>query len=107
MTRLPLTIADVVVALAFVGVVLQLLSRRLRGVRLPPVQAFALVAVAVVALFRTDEKAEAAREVLQLVEYFLVAFAVFGIGTALAYWLAFFPPATYRQRLERVARAGA
>jgi hypothetical protein len=37
----------------------------------------------------------------------LVAFALFGIGAALAYWLAFFPPAAYRQRLDRGARAAA
>ena len=75
--NLPVSIADVLVALAFIGVALQAVSRRLRGLRLPPPQAFALVAAALIALLRTDGKVAAAKEVLQLVEYLLVAYAVF------------------------------
>ncbi len=75
--RLPVTIADVVLVLAAAGVALQLLGRKLRGLRLPPVQAFVLVAVACVALARSESKPEAVKEVLQLAEGFLIAFAVF------------------------------
>lgn len=74
---LPITLADVVLAAAAVGVATELLARRLRKAKLPPLQGFALVAVACVALARSASKPEAAREVLQAVEYFLVAFAVF------------------------------
>jgi len=75
--RLPVTLGDVVLALATVGVALQLLSRKLRGVKLPPVQAFVLVAAACVALARSEARPDAAKEVLQFAEYFLIAFAVF------------------------------
>jgi len=76
---LPLTLADVVLALAFAGVVLHLLSSRFRGMRLPPVAAFLIVAAGIVALTRTEAAArgEAVKEVLQLIEYFLVAYFVF------------------------------
>ncbi len=78
-TRFPLTVADVVLVLAFIGVALLLASRRLRGLRLPPVPAFLLVAVAIVAFMRTEGqfRTDAAKEVLQLIEYFLVAYFVF------------------------------
>jgi len=75
--RFAVTIADVVLALAAVGVALQLLARKLRGVRLPPLQALVLVGAGCVALARSEAMALAARELLQLAEYFLVAFAVF------------------------------
>jgi len=75
--RLPITIADAVLALALVGVALQLLSRRGRGLRLPPVQAFVLVAIACVAATRSASRLEAAKEALQLAEYVLVAYFVF------------------------------
>jgi hypothetical protein len=75
--RLPVTPADVLVGLAFVGVVLDLFSRRLRGLRVPPIQAFLLVATAAVALARAQQPLGAAKEVLQFVEYFLVAYFVF------------------------------
>ena len=76
--RFPVTIADVVLAVAFVGAVLHVLSRRLRGTRHVPVQAVALVAVALVALARTRPLTfNAVKEPLQLAEYFLFAFFVF------------------------------
>ncbi len=75
--RFPVTVADAVLALAAAGVAVQLVARRFRGVKLPPIQAFALVAVACVALARSEAKAEAAKELLQAIEYFLIAFAVF------------------------------
>jgi len=74
---LPITVADGVLALAAVGAALQLLGRKLRGLRLPPVQAYVLVAAGCVALARSESQPEAMKEVLQLVEYFLIAFAVF------------------------------
>jgi len=75
---LPVTIADVVLALAVIGVALSLLSRKLRGIRLPPIQAFVLVAIALIAVARAPGgKLGAAKEALQLIEYFLVAFFVF------------------------------
>jgi len=74
---LPVTVADVVLVLALVGVALRLFSGELRGVKFPPLQAFVLVAAALVALARTEAKLDAAKEVLQLIECFLVAFAVF------------------------------
>ena len=75
--KLPVTVADILLGLAFLGVAVNLVRRKLRGIKLPPVQAFVLVAVACVALARTQDKTDGAKEVLQLVEYFLVAFAVF------------------------------
>jgi len=75
--RLPIPIADVVLLLAFVGVILSVGSRKLRGLKLPPLQAWALVAVSVVALLRTHGRADAAKEIIQFVEYFLIAFFVF------------------------------
>ena len=75
---LPVTIADVLVALAFVGIALRLISSRLRGIKPPPLQAAALVAIALVALARTRPMSFAAiKEPLQLAEYFLFAFFVF------------------------------
>ena len=76
-TAFPITIADVVLALAFVGMVLSLVHRGLRNVKLPPIQAFVLVAVALLVLARSQAKLAAAKEVLQLIEYFLIAFTVF------------------------------
>ena len=73
----PITIADIVLALAFVGVVLSLVHRGPRKVKLPPLQAFFLVAVALLVLARSQAKLVAAKEVLQIIEYFLIAFAVF------------------------------
>ena len=75
--KLPVTVADILLGLAFLGVAADLVRRKLRGIKLPPVQAFVLVAVACVALARTQDRTDGAKEVLQLVEYFLVAFAVF------------------------------
>jgi hypothetical protein len=75
--RLPVTLADVVLGLAFLAVVLHVFARRPRDVRLPPASAFVLVGAAIVALLRTDERMAAAREVLQLIEYVLVAWFVF------------------------------
>ncbi|MFP4057211.1 MAG: O-antigen ligase family protein [Candidatus Brocadiia bacterium] len=59
-TRLPVSIADVVAGLAFVGVVLDLASRRFRGLRLPPLQAFLVVLVTFVVLVRTSHNIHAA-----------------------------------------------
>jgi len=73
----PITLGDAVLAVAAVGVALQLLQRRLRGAKLPPLQCFAIVAAGFLALARSQSKPEAAKEVLQLIEYFLVAYAVF------------------------------
>ena len=54
------------------------LARRLRGTRLPPAQALAVVAVALVALARSRPLSfDAVKEPAQLAEYFLVAFFVF------------------------------
>jgi len=75
--RLPVTAADMLVALTAVGAALQLLKQRMRGLRLPPAQVIALVVVAVVALVRSADRGGAAKEVLQIVEYFLVAYLVF------------------------------
>jgi len=75
--RVPVTIADVVLLLAVVGVALQAVARRGRGVRLPPLEAFVLVLVAVIALVRAGTNPDAIKDVLQTTEYFLVAFAVF------------------------------
>lgn len=74
---LPITAADVVLALAVIGVGLRLLSRKAPKFRLPPLQAFVPVAAACVSFARSDVRLDAAKEVLQLIEYFLVAFAVF------------------------------
>lgn len=75
--RLPVTLADAVLALAAVGAGLKILGRRGRGTRFPPLPAFALVAAACTALARPTARPEAAKEILQLIEYCLVAFAVF------------------------------
>ncbi|MFW6162987.1 MAG: O-antigen ligase family protein [Planctomycetota bacterium] len=76
--RLPVTLADVVLGLAFIGAVLRVVSRRFRGLRLPPLQAFAFVAVALVVLARTEPLSlDAIKEPLQIVVYFLVALFVF------------------------------
>ena len=76
-SAIPVGLADVVLLLAFVAAILRVGSRKLRGIRLPPIQGFVLVAVALVALLRTQSKLDAAKDVLQLIEYFLVAFFVF------------------------------
>ena len=73
----PITLADVVLGLAFIGIVIGLLSRGTRGAKLPPLQACFLFAVILVVFARTQDKAAAVKEVLQFAEYFLVAFAVF------------------------------
>ncbi len=75
--KLPVTVGDVVLGLAVIGVVLRIVSRKGRGTRLPPLAAFALIAAACATLARSGSRPEAAREILQLIEYFLVAFAVF------------------------------
>ncbi len=76
--RVPVTIADVVLAVALVGAALHVLARRFRGMRLPPLPAFAFVAVAFVALARTSPLGlDAVKEPLQLIEYFLAAYFVF------------------------------
>ena len=76
--RIPVALADVVLALALVGTALQVLSRRLRGVAVPPVQTFAFVAAVAVALLRTKPLGfDAVKEPLQLIEYFLVGYFVF------------------------------
>ena len=76
--HVPIALADVVLALALVGAALSVLARRLRGITVPPVQTFAFVAAALIALLRTQPLGfEAAKEPLQLVEYFLVGYFVF------------------------------
>ena len=75
---LPVTVADVLVALAFVGIALRLVSTRFRGIKPPPLQGLALVAIALIALARTRPITFAAiKEPLQLAEYFIFAFFVF------------------------------
>jgi len=76
-TALPVTAADVVLVLAAVGIGLRLVSRGMRKLKLPPLQAFVLVAAAAAALARAGAGLGAAKDLLQFIEYFLLAFAVF------------------------------
>lgn len=74
---LAIPVADVVLLLAFAGVILSVGSRKLRGIKLPPLQAWALVAAAGIALLHSRGRSDGAKDIIQLAEYFLVAFFVF------------------------------
>lgn len=93
--RIPIPLADAVLVLAFAAAILSLGSRKLRdslGAALrgcPPLPAWALVAVSIATLARTPGKADAAKEVVQFVEYFLVAYFVFANATETRHLRAF------------------
>lgn len=74
---LPVTIGDVVLGIAALGVALKIIGRKGRGTRLPPLAAFVLIAAACATLVNSGPRPEALREILQLIEFFLLAFVVF------------------------------
>ena len=74
---LPVAPADVLLALAFASLLIHLVTRGRRGFRLPPLAAVAFAAAALLALLPCRDRLAAAKEVAQVVEYFIVGFLVF------------------------------